>query len=157
MSDLYRLVYASKNLLQGPEPEAMAAVRQILDASRRNNAALDVTGALMFNAGAFAQVLEGPRQGVEATFERIQRDRQALQEPPRRHARRHDRPGPVDHQEALPGRVEIGNQGVARRALPGRDREPRVPERRAGGQGIRAHARASRECRAARGGKTPPG
>jgi Sensors of blue-light using FAD len=74
MSDLYRLVYASKNLLQGPEPEAMAAVRQILDASRRNNAALDVTGALMFNAGAFAQVLEGPRQGVEATFERIQRD-----------------------------------------------------------------------------------
>ena len=26
----------------------------------------------MFNAGAFAQVLEGPRQGVEATFERIQ-------------------------------------------------------------------------------------
>ncbi|XYD06639.1 BLUF domain-containing protein [Methylobacterium sp. NMS12] len=74
MSDLYRLVYASKNLLQGPEPEAAAAVRQILDAPRRNNAALDVTGALMFNAGAFAQVLEGPRRGVEATFERIQRD-----------------------------------------------------------------------------------
>ncbi|WP_331308429.1 BLUF domain-containing protein [Methylobacterium oryzae] len=74
MSDLYRLVYASKNLLQGPEPEAMAAVRQILDASQRNNAALDVTGALMFNAGVFAQVLEGPRRGVEATFERIQRD-----------------------------------------------------------------------------------
>lgn len=74
MSDLYRLVYASKNLLQGPKPEAMAAVRQILDASQRNNAALDVTGALMFNAGVFAQVLEGPRRGVEATFERIQRD-----------------------------------------------------------------------------------
>jgi len=74
MSDLYRLVYASKNLLQGPEPEVMAAVRQILDASQRNNAAAGVTGALMFNAGAFAQVLEGPRRGVEATFERIQRD-----------------------------------------------------------------------------------
>lgn len=74
MSDLYRLVYASKNLLQGPEAEVMAAVRQILDASQRNNRTVGVTGALMFNAGAFAQVLEGPRQGVEATFERIQRD-----------------------------------------------------------------------------------
>ena len=28
----------------------------------------------MFNDGAFAQVLEGPRRGVEDTFERIQRD-----------------------------------------------------------------------------------
>lgn len=74
MSDLYRLVYASKNLLQGPEAEVTAAVRQILDASQRNNSEVGVTGALMFNAGAFAQVLEGPRQGVEATFERIQRD-----------------------------------------------------------------------------------
>lgn len=74
MSDLYRLVYASKNLLQGSESEMTAAVRQILDASQRNNRAVDVTGALMFNTGAFAQVLEGPRRGVEATFERIQRD-----------------------------------------------------------------------------------
>jgi blue light- and temperature-responsive anti-repressor len=74
MSDLYRLVYASKNLLQGTEAEISAAVAQILDASQRNNARVGVTGALMFNAGAFAQVLEGPRKGVEATFERIQRD-----------------------------------------------------------------------------------
>ncbi|MCJ2135907.1 BLUF domain-containing protein [Methylobacterium sp. J-026] len=74
MTDLYRLVYASKNLVQGPESEVTAQVRQILDASRRNNRDVGVTGALMFNAGAFAQVLEGPRAGVEATFERIQRD-----------------------------------------------------------------------------------
>src|SRR6478735_7693379 len=74
MSDLYRLVYASKNLLQGPEPDVMAAIRQILEASQRNNTAVGVTGALMFNGGAFAQVREGPRRGVEATFERIQRD-----------------------------------------------------------------------------------
>jgi hypothetical protein len=74
MSDLYRLVYASKNLLQGPDHEVAAAVRQILDASQRNNRAVGVTGALMFNGGAFAQVLEGPRAGVEETFERIQRD-----------------------------------------------------------------------------------
>lgn len=74
MTDLYRLVYASKNLLQGPEAGVTAEVRQILDASQRNNEAVGVTGALMFNAGSFAQVLEGPRAGVEATFERIQRD-----------------------------------------------------------------------------------
>lgn len=74
MSDLYRLVYASKNLLQGTEAETAEAIQQILKASQRNNAKVGVTGALMFNDGAFAQVLEGPRRGVEETFERIQRD-----------------------------------------------------------------------------------
>ena len=74
MSELYRLVYASKNLFQGTEAELTAAVGQILATSQRNNARSDVTGALMFNTGAFAQVLEGPRQGVEETFERIQCD-----------------------------------------------------------------------------------
>ncbi|KQP76245.1 blue light sensor protein [Methylobacterium sp. Leaf111] len=74
MSDLYRLVYASKNLLQVPDAEASHAVAHILETSQRNNAEVGVTGALMFNGGAFAQVLEGPRQGVERTFERIQRD-----------------------------------------------------------------------------------
>jgi len=74
MSELYRLVYTSKNLLHGTDAEIAAAVRQILEASQRNNVEADVTGALMFNAGAFAQVLEGPRRGVEETFERIQCD-----------------------------------------------------------------------------------
>ncbi|MCJ2009089.1 BLUF domain-containing protein [Methylobacterium sp. J-092] len=74
MSDLYRLVYASKNHLQGTDAEVAEAVSQILAASQRNNAKVDVTGALMFNAGAFAQVLEGPQPGVESTFERIQCD-----------------------------------------------------------------------------------
>ena len=74
MSDLYRLVYASKNLLRMSDAEASSAVAQILATSQRNNAEVGVTGALMFNGGAFAQVLEGPRQGVERTFERIQRD-----------------------------------------------------------------------------------
>ena len=74
MSDLYRLVYVSKNLLEGGEAEIESAVMQILEASQRNNSKVDVTGALMFNTGAFAQVLEGPRQAVEETFERIQCD-----------------------------------------------------------------------------------
>lgn len=74
MSDLYRLVYASKNLIQGTDEEILREVTQILEASQRNNVPVEVTGALMFNAGAFAQVLEGPQQGVEDTFERIQCD-----------------------------------------------------------------------------------
>lgn len=74
MSDLYRLVYASRNLLTKAGSEAEEAVEQILAASQRNNSKAGVTGALMFNGGAFAQVLEGPRRSVEDTFERIQRD-----------------------------------------------------------------------------------
>ena len=74
MGDLYRLVYASKNLMQGSDAEIAQVVAQILETSRRNNAKVDVTGALLFNAGAFAQVLEGPQRAIESTFERIQRD-----------------------------------------------------------------------------------
>lgn len=74
MNDLYRLVYTSRNLLAGPEEAHAAAVAEVLETSQRNNARVGVTGALLFNGGCFAQVLEGPRAAVEATFERIQRD-----------------------------------------------------------------------------------
>ena len=71
--DLRRLVYYSRNRTGGAE--AMdGTVRAILAASRANNARVGVTGALMFNAGCFAQVLEGPGEAVESTFERIQQD-----------------------------------------------------------------------------------
>ncbi|WP_376087378.1 BLUF domain-containing protein [Roseomonas sp. CCTCC AB2023176] len=71
---LHRLIYSSRNRIEGPVEGHEAAVRQILAVSRRNNLRDGVTGALMFNAGCFAQVLEGPRETVEATFERIQSD-----------------------------------------------------------------------------------
>ncbi len=74
MSDLYRLIYTSRNLLPGDEDAQAATVAGILTLSKRNNARVGVTGALLFNAGSFAQVLEGSRLAVEATFERIQRD-----------------------------------------------------------------------------------
>ena len=74
MSDIYRLVYTSQNLLEGGEKEQKAAIAGLLAVSKRNNARVGVTGALLFNGGAFAQVLEGSRAAVEATFERIQRD-----------------------------------------------------------------------------------
>ena len=70
---IHRLVYYSRNRLAESEMAA-GAVDGILAVSRRNNGREGVTGALMFNAGCFAQVLEGPQEALEATFERIQQD-----------------------------------------------------------------------------------
>ena len=70
---IFRLVYHSETAITGPAEIVDAEIRRILDASRRNNARADVTGALMFNRGFFVQALEGERARVEATFERIQR------------------------------------------------------------------------------------
>jgi hypothetical protein len=73
-SGLYSLAYFSRNLILGGPAEFQAEIEQILSSARRNNAASGVTGALLFSDGCFAQVLEGPREAVEATFESIQCD-----------------------------------------------------------------------------------
>ena len=73
MTDTCRLVYYSRNRV-APEAMGAGAIDEILAVSRENNLRAGVTGALMFNAGCFAQVLEGPRDAVEAVFERIQQD-----------------------------------------------------------------------------------
>jgi Sensors of blue-light using FAD len=49
-------------------------LNQILSASRRNNARNDITGALICRADLYLQVLEGPRNAVTATFQRILAD-----------------------------------------------------------------------------------
>ena len=74
MSEVFRLVYTSQNRMSGSDSEIAAEIAEVLARSKRNNARAGVTGALMFNKGAFAQVLEGRRESVEETFERIQRD-----------------------------------------------------------------------------------
>ena len=75
MAGLYRVLYCSRNCLAGDASEVDEQVRSILAASRRNNARDGITGGLLFSKGCFAQVLEGPSQTVEETFERIQCDR----------------------------------------------------------------------------------
>jgi len=70
----YRLVYHSLNRIVGTDEQVQAEINGILAASRTNNSKVGVTGALMFNSGYFAQVLEGAQGAIEATFERIQRD-----------------------------------------------------------------------------------
>ena len=71
---LYRLVYCSRNRIQGSKSEVTAELQSILASSRKNNPSKGLTGALLYTAGNFAQVLEGPLESVEQTFEVIQRD-----------------------------------------------------------------------------------
>ncbi|MBB5060693.1 hypothetical protein HDF16_005429 [Granulicella aggregans] len=72
--DIYRILYCSRNSLSGSIEQQKTEIAKILAKSRANNPARGITGALMFNSGFFAQVLEGPLEQVERTFETIQRD-----------------------------------------------------------------------------------
>lgn len=67
----YRLVYHSRNSEPGFGHDEIKAILRV---SQHNNAAAGVTGALMFDEGYFAQVLEGSQSAIEETFERIQMD-----------------------------------------------------------------------------------
>jgi hypothetical protein len=73
-SSLHRLVYYSRNRILGTPVQVAAELDAILASAQRNNSLIHVTGALIFNTGIFAQVLEGTRHDIELTFERIQRD-----------------------------------------------------------------------------------
>jgi hypothetical protein len=70
---LVRLAYISASLL-ADNPTERRQIADILLTSRRNNAESDVTGALLATDRNFAQVLEGEREAVEATYQRIARD-----------------------------------------------------------------------------------
>ncbi|MEO1688606.1 MAG: BLUF domain-containing protein [Pseudomonadota bacterium] len=73
--DLLRIAYISRNAMPYEDEDRIRfEIDAILEASQPRNAAVGVGGALMFNHGVFVQVLEGPTQAVEATFNRIQCD-----------------------------------------------------------------------------------
>lgn len=72
--ELHRLVYLSRNKIQGDVDTICKEITQILRAAREHNVKQDVTGALMFNAGCFAQVLEGRKENVQTIFDRIEHD-----------------------------------------------------------------------------------
>ena len=73
-TDLFRLVYCSRNTISADRSDPAAEIAEILAVSRANNARDGVTGALLYSDGCFAQVLEGDLDMVQRTFERIQRD-----------------------------------------------------------------------------------
>lgn len=72
MNRLHRIAYCSRNCIA--PADLPRQLRAILDVARRKNPILGVTGALLYNDGSFAQVLEGPLSGIEPIFEAIQCD-----------------------------------------------------------------------------------
>ena len=71
---LFQIVYCSRNEIQGEPEQVEAEIASILAKSRENNQRKGITGALLFNGAVFAQVLEGPLDQVETTYEAIQYD-----------------------------------------------------------------------------------
>jgi hypothetical protein len=71
---VYQIVYCSKNRIAGSSSDIDTAIGSILAGARATNKAADVSGALLFNGMAFAQVLEGSLSAVEQIFEKIQCD-----------------------------------------------------------------------------------
>ena len=71
---LYRAIYISQCLIP-PEADVFStAIRSILNYSRAWNASNATTGVLYCNAKYFAQVLEGPRDVLQATLGHIMCD-----------------------------------------------------------------------------------
>jgi len=71
---IYNLVYSSSTQLDPDSAADLAMINDILTVARHRNAAVDVTGALLFTEGKFVQVLEGERTAVRAKYERIATD-----------------------------------------------------------------------------------
>jgi len=71
---VFQIVYCSKNRIGGSASDIDASIASILSGARSANKAANVSGALLFNGTAFAQLLEGPIAAVEQIFEKIQCD-----------------------------------------------------------------------------------
>jgi CRISPR/Cas system-associated protein endoribonuclease Cas2 len=67
---LVRLLYASR----ATKPLAADSIESILNASRKNNPALGVTGLLCHSGDIFMQILEGGRDSVNQLYTRIAHD-----------------------------------------------------------------------------------
>jgi hypothetical protein len=74
VTEVFQLIYHSQ-----PFGFDEGILNGILVSARRNNVRDDITGALICRADVYLQLLEGPRQAVEATFGRIRRDDRHLE------------------------------------------------------------------------------
>lgn len=72
-SGLQRLIYASR-WMDPTRADIETMVADIVGKSTRNNHRAGVTGLLLVHRGWFLQVLEGPLEVVDDTFDRIRRD-----------------------------------------------------------------------------------
>lgn len=71
---LMRLTYFSTLDIDQEKHSTLSQLVDILDAARRNNSKKEITGALIFDAQYFVQILEGERDSVWQTFKRIEKD-----------------------------------------------------------------------------------
>jgi hypothetical protein len=74
MSALAQITYVSRRSATLAPDDARAEVGEILGVARTANPQHGVTGALLSNPHAFAQILEGPADEVERIFDRIRLD-----------------------------------------------------------------------------------
>ncbi len=70
MGTLYQVVYTST----ATEPFSKAELTELLKGSVRRNARAGITGLLLYQTGAFMQVLEGEKEVLMELFEKISRD-----------------------------------------------------------------------------------
>ncbi len=67
---MFFLIYVSSAVTSLPEAELI----KILEASRRNNVQIGVTGMLLYKDGNFMQLLEGPEESVRGMYAKILTD-----------------------------------------------------------------------------------
>ncbi len=68
---LIHLIYSSAATDADLSTESLEV---ILEQSRKNNTKADITGILLFENGAFFQVLEGEEETVTSTYDNIEKD-----------------------------------------------------------------------------------
>lgn len=74
MENLHSLAYFSRSAMSELGGTSHVELGRILASARRNNIKKGITGALIFSDDYFAQVLEGPRDSINAIFEGIECD-----------------------------------------------------------------------------------
>ena len=67
---LYELIYSSR----AAPVVTNDVLEQILDISRKNNVEHNLTGLLLFDGSTFCQILEGEKEVLEATYNKIEND-----------------------------------------------------------------------------------
>jgi hypothetical protein len=66
----YQIIYSS----EAATPMQTDDLQELLDRSRRNNAARGITGALIYAEGSFLQILEGDQGQLQDLMTKIRRD-----------------------------------------------------------------------------------
>jgi Sensors of blue-light using FAD len=68
---MLELIYRSRLASDLNLPEVYAIMKE----ARQRNDAMSVTGVLLFNTQYFLQLIEGPKESIEALYPRIEKDR----------------------------------------------------------------------------------